>query len=136
MKVLGLDMGSKLIGVAISDQLGLIAFPHSCINHKNEESDAEEIYSLAKNSQVETIVIGIPYSLDGSLGPQAQTVTKFYEFLKNYGSIVVISWDERFSTADAMNRLRETGETNIKDKSKINAAAAAIILQSYLDSQN
>jgi len=135
MRALGLDIGSKRIGVAISDPLGLIAFPHSCIYHKNEESDAEEIYSLAKSREAETIVIGIPYSLDGSLGPQAKTVEKFYQFMKNYGDLPVVTWDERFSTADAINRIKETGMTKIKDKSIIDATAAAIILQSYLDSQ-
>ncbi len=134
MRSLGLDVGERRTGVAISDAQGLVAFPLSVIDHKNDEAAIADIIRLAQQYQVERIVVGLPYSLDGGLGRQAEKVKAFSERLGRRISIDVQLWDERLSTVAAERSMIEAGTKRGKRKYQRDAVAAAFILQGFLDS--
>lgn len=129
MAILGLDVGEKRIGVALAD--GLIAIPLTVINRAGEEIDLERVLALAQEHGVERIVVGLPRSLDGSIGRQAERVLDFSRALSQH--VPVDTWDERLSTVAAERLLLDTGMKREKRKEKRDAMAAAIILQAYLD---
>ncbi len=133
MRALGLDFGEKRIGVAISDSLGIMASALTVIESKAENAAIKQIIALAEEHEVECIVIGLPRSLDGSLGPQAQKVQAFVESLTGYTDLPLVTWDERFSTVDAERVLAEAGVKRDKRKKHRDSVAAAFILQGYLD---
>ncbi len=133
MRALGLDFGEKRIGVAISDSLGIMASALTVIEGKAEDAAIKQIIALAEEHEVECIVIGLPRSLDGSLGPQAQKVQSFVESLTGYTDLPLVTWDERFSTVDAERVLAEAGVKRDKRKKHRDSVAAAFILQGYLD---
>ena len=132
-RLLGLDVGTKRTGVALSDPLGLLATPLLTLSHKNQKKDIENILELARTYEVSTIVVGLPISLDGKLWNQGQIILGFAEMLQKACSIQIDTWDERFTSAEAEKLLREAGSEPSKIKSKIDSAAAALILQSYLN---
>ena len=132
MRSLGLDVGEKGIGLAISDAIGLLAHPRGALVRKGEEKDIEAILEMIKAEGVERVVVGLPRSLNGSLGPQAETVLAFVEALKGKVPVPVEVWDEKLSTAEAERLLLEAGHRR-PSKERLDAAAAAIILQGYLD---
>ena len=134
MRALGIDFGDKRIGVALSDPLGIIASALTVIERKSDEAALKSIVALAQEHEVECIVVGLPRSLDGSLGPQAQRVQAFVESLMLCTDIPVVTWDERFSTYDAERVLVEAGVKRDKRKRHRDSVAAAFILQGYLDS--
>ena len=134
MRALGIDFGDKRIGVALSDPLGIIASALTVIENKSDEAALKRIVALAGEHEVECIVVGLPRSLDGSLGPQAQRVQSFIESLIQCTDIPVVTWDERFSTFDAERVLVEAGVKRDKRKRHRDSVAAAVILQGYLDS--
>jgi len=134
MRSLGLDIGDRRTGVAISDAQGLIAFPLSVIDQKNEEAAIAEVIRLAQEYQVERIVVGLPYSLDGGIGRQAEKVKGFSEKLGQRISIDVQLWDERLSSVAAERSMIEAGTKRGKRKHQRDAVAAAFILQGFLDS--
>jgi len=130
---MGLDIGEKRIGVALSDPLGIMASALTVIERTTDDAAIKQIVELARQNDVERIVIGLPRSLDGSLGKQAQTVQAFIELLKSHTELPVITWDERFSTVAAERMLLEAGMKRDKRKRHRDAVAAAFILQGYLD---
>jgi len=130
---MGLDIGEKRIGVALSDPLGIMASALTVIERTTDDAAIKQIVELARQNDVERIVIGLPRSLDGSLGKQAQTVQAFIELLKSHTELPVITWDERFSTVAAEKTLLEAGMKRDKRKRHRDAVAAAFILQGYLD---
>jgi putative Holliday junction resolvase len=134
MRSLGLDVGERRTGVAISDAQGLLAFPLSVIDHKNDEAAIAEVIRLAQEYQVELIVVGLPYSLDGALGRQAEKVKAFSERLGQGIGVDVQLWDERLSTVAAERSMIEAGTKRGKRKQQRDAVAAAFILQGFLDS--
>lgn len=134
-RLLGLDVGTKRIGVALSDPLGFLATPLQTLNHKNEQKDIENVLELARTYEVGTIVVGLPISLDGKLWQQGQMILGFANMLRKASSLNIDTWDERFTSAEAEKLLREAGSEPSKVKSKIDSAAAALILQSYLNSR-
>ena len=129
MAILGLDVGEKRIGVALAD--GLLAIPLTVIDRTEKGADLELILVLAKEHGVERIVVGLPRSLDGSIGKQAERVLTFSRALSQH--IHVDTWDERLSTVAAERLLLDAGMKREKRKEKRDAMAAAIILQAYLD---
>lgn len=131
MRILGLDIGERRIGVALGDPGGTIASPLTIITRS--ESDLHEILRLAAEHSVERIVVGMPRSLDGSLGRQAELVQAFVDRISRATAIPVETWDERFSTVAAEKALIETGMKREKRKQHRDALAAAFILQGYLD---
>jgi putative Holliday junction resolvase len=134
MRSLGLDVGERRTGVAISDAQGLVAFPLSVIDHRNEEAAIADVVRLAQQHQVELIVVGLPYSLDGGLGRQAEKVKAFSERLGQRIGVDVQLWDERLSTVAAERSMIEAGTKRGKRKLQRDAVAAAFILQGFLDS--
>ena len=133
MRILGLDIGSKRIGVAISDELGFTAQGIETLHCKSPEDDAAAIANLAEKYNVEEIVVGIPYNMDGSAGPQAEKVRAAVERIKQRAKIPMREWDERLSTVAAERVLVEADMSRSKRRKVIDKVAAVIILQGYLD---
>ena len=135
-RILAVDIGEKRIGLALSDLTGTIAAPLSVIQHINRLIDAAQIAQLSSDHQVRQIVVGIPISDNNSDTPQIRHVMKFMDALKDQTPIPVVTWDESFSTNNAQ-RVRQQMGVSKKDRSgHLDDLAAAIILQSYLDSKN
>ena len=134
MRILGLDIGDKRVGVAVSDPEEIIASPLTVITRDNGSSTIDTIVRLMGQYDVKRIVVGLPYSLDGSLGIQASKVKDFVDKLSQSASADIKLWDERLSTVAAERLLRGAGNKKAREKSRLDAAAAAFILQGYLDS--
>lgn len=133
MRILGLDFGTKTIGVAVSDETGLIGQGIGTIKRTNLQQDLRELQKKIEQYHVEKIVIGLPKNMDGSLGNSAQLVFDFIEKLKKTFSIQVDTWDERLSTVEAERVLLDADMSRNKRKKVIDKVAATIILQGYLD---
>jgi putative Holliday junction resolvase len=133
VRILGLDIGSKRIGVAISDELGFTAQGIETLSCKSPEDDAAAIARLAEKYDVEEIVVGIPYNMDGSAGPQAEKVRAAVERIKQRAKVPMQEWDERLSTVAAERVLVEADMSRSKRRKVIDKVAAVIILQGYLD---
>lgn len=131
-RLLGLDYGNERIGVAVSDETRLIASPHSLIRHHGWGPTAEKVALLMDELSAEYLVMGLPRNMDDSLGSQAQEVMGFARRLSEKGIRVELV-DERLSSVEAEEKLRENGLNAQKRKSRIDQAAAALILQKYLD---
>ena len=134
MRYLGLDIGDKRIGVAISDPEKILASPLTTISRNDDAVAIEAILELINERQVQRIVVGLPYSLNGSVGKQANKVISFVEMLSTYTPVDIETCDERLSTVAAEHLLVEAGISRDKRKLQRDAAAAALILQRYLDS--
>ncbi len=132
-RFMGLDIGDRRIGVALSDSLRIMAGALTVVERVTDDAALKQIIDLACENEVERIVIGMPRSLDGTLGKQAQTVQAFIDLLKERTDIPVVTWDERLSTVAAERTLLETGMKRDKRKKHRDSLAAAFILQGYLD---
>lgn len=133
MRVLGLDHGTVRVGVAVSDPSGMIAQPLDYLAAEPEEALLSRLVELIAEKQVELIVVGMPRNMDGSYGPAAQKVKGFVEKLRGATTVAIRTWDERLTSAQA-NRYLIDAQVRRKDrKEKVDKAAAAILLQSYLD---
>ena len=132
---LGLDIGEKRIGAAISDPEEILASPLTIIKRDNDEKAIDAILEIITEYKVEKIIIGIPYSLDGNIGNQAKSVIIFKEKLSQYTEVDIEMQDERLSTVAAENLLIDAGVSGKHRKERRDAAAAAFILQGYLDSR-
>jgi len=135
LRTLGLDVGDNRIGVAIGDPAGVLASPSGFIERTSEADDVKRVLEIAHQHQVRRIVVGIPLSLNGQRGPQARAADAFRRALTRESEVQVIGWDERLSTVEAERRLKEAGAKPSMERGRTDAASAAIILQSYLDSQ-
>jgi len=133
---MGLDIGDKRTGVALSDPLGIIASALTVIERTSDEAAVKKIIDLARENEVERIVVGMPRSMDGSLGKQAQAVQSFIDLLKEGTRIPIVSWDERLSTVAAERAMLEVGMKRDKRKKRRDSLAAAFILQGYLDCES
>ncbi len=134
-RVLALDVGERRIGVAISDETRTLARPLKTIVRGSLEDDLKELTSLLSEYKVDEFVVGYPRSLAGGAGPQALLVKHYAEQLAAALPVDIILWDERYSTVEATERLMAAGRRRRGDKGQIDAAAAAVILQDYLDTQ-
>ncbi|HJX69836.1 MAG TPA: Holliday junction resolvase RuvX [Dehalococcoidia bacterium] len=134
MRTIGLDLGDRRIGVAISDPQGLLAVPLTVVNNEGEDATIANIVKLAEQYEAEWVVIGLPYSLNGSLGQQASKVTTFAKNLSQHTRAKIQLWDERLSTKAADRLMSEAGTKRNKRKQHRDALAAAFILQGFLDS--
>jgi len=132
-RFLGLDIGTKRIGIAVSDPLFITAQPVSTIMRQPEQKSVEEIKQLCKQYNVSYIVAGLPVNMDGSSGIQVQDVQKYSALLEKELEIQVIFEDERLTSQDAERILIEQGKKPSRNKALIDMVAAAIILQQYLD---
>lgn len=135
MIFLGLDYGKKRIGVSVSDELARFAEPVGYVSAYPEEELWVNMTKLIRETRAETVVVGVPIRTTGELKTEAESALAFAEKLKKRFSVSVMTWDERFSTAEAERKLREIGYNERKMKPKKDAAAASIMLQSFLDAQ-
>jgi putative Holliday junction resolvase len=135
MRILGLDVGSKTIGVAVSDELNLIAQGVTTLKRKGKRLDIKELLRMIEDLKVEKVVVGLPKNMNGSLGPSAKMVLSLAEELKKFVDLPIITWDERLSTVAAQKALLEADVSRKKRKQVVDKVAALLILQGYLDSQ-
>ncbi len=140
MKLLALDVGDRRVGVAVSDSTGQIATPLTVIRRRSKAEDFGKIVRLMREQGVEGLVIGLPLNADGSAGPQAQRVASYAAALTDalvleQLRVNLILWDEHGSTQRAQALMIDAGQSAKKRRQRIDAAAAAVILQDYLDEQ-
>ena len=133
MRVMGLDIGSHTIGVAISDELRITAQPIKTIRRKSKEEDVREIKAIIAEYEIIKIVVGLPKNMDGTLGIQAEKIFKWIKALQEKIRLPMITWDERLSTVGASRVLLEADLSREKRKKVIDKLAAVLILQGYLD---
>ena len=138
MRIMGLDVGSKTVGVSISDAFGWTAqgLKTIQINEDKGEFGFEEIGTLIAENEVSKVVVGLPKNMNGTIGPRGEA-SQFYadELNKRFG-VPVVLWDERLTTVAAERVLLEADVSRKKRKKVIDKMAASMILQGYLDSQN
>lgn len=134
MKYLGLDLGSRTLGVAVSDKTGLIASNYKVIRH-NEEYDRllNEVLLLVKELEIEAIVLGFPKNMNNTIGPKGELSLNFKEELEKIVNISVFLQDERLSTKSATDMLIQGNVSRKARKKVVDSVAATIILQTYLD---
>jgi putative Holliday junction resolvase len=130
-----LDIGEKRIGLAISDPRGRLATPYDAIRRRDQQRDITTVLQVAHEEEIALIVVGMPWSLDGSVGPQAERTLAFCRALEASSHVPVEMWDERYSSVEAEHRLIEAGVTPSRNRARVDASAAAVILQAYLDAQ-
>lgn len=133
MRLLGLDVGDKRIGVALSDPLEILASMLTVIERTEDGKELADIVALVRERGVERIIVGLPRLMDGEIGTQARKTQDFAENLSRYTGVPVEMCDERLSTNVAEQLLREAGRAGREIREMKDAAAAAVILQWYLD---
>jgi len=135
VRILGLDVGDRRTGVALSDPLGMLASPLLVFQLKGETEDIAFILNLVEQYKVEKIIVGLPQSMNGTIGTQAEKVKGFGDKLRESCPVPVEYRDERLTTVEAKRMLIESGNKKYGKNKKIeyDAAAAAVILQSYLN---
>lgn len=133
MRLIGLDVGDKRIGVALSDPRGLIAQPLTVIVRVGRARDLEALGRLIREHGAEGLVVGLPRRLDGTLGPQAEKAQAFGDEAGRRLGIPITYWDERLTTAQAERILIEAGVKREARKGRVDAVAASLLLQNYLD---
>ncbi|SHJ49779.1 Holliday junction resolvase RuvX [Paramaledivibacter caminithermalis] len=134
MRLMGLDVGDKTIGVAVSDLLGLTAQGLETINRTGNKAAINRLRKIISEKEVKKIVVGLPKNMNGTLGPQGKKVLSFVEKLKNKVDIEIVLWDERLTTVAAERMLISADVSRKKRKKVIDKVAAVYILQGYLDS--
>jgi len=132
---MGLDIGSRTVGVALSDPLGLTAQPLEVIRFQRWEEAEERIQQLVQAYEVEHVVVGLPRRTDGRYGPEAERVRQLAQQLQERLGVPCHLWDERFSTAQAQRVLLEGDVSRRRRRQVIDQTAAAIVLQAYLDAR-
>lgn len=133
-RVLGVDFGQARIGVAVSDELGMLAHPLETVSAARLDVAAKRIAELAREKNVEHVVIGLPRHMNGDAGNAAAEVKAFTEkLLRPLLSCSIIMWDERLSTTAAHRALRDAGQKTRRTKGVVDQVAAQMILQGYLD---
>lgn len=133
MRILAIDHGSRRIGIAISDELKLIAQPLEFIPAEPFTDFLARLQELLREKEVELILVGLPRNMDGSHGPAAQKVQEFVATLRGHVGVPIRTWDERLTSAQANRLLIQGNVRRDKRKEKVDQMAAAILLQSYLD---
>jgi putative Holliday junction resolvase len=134
MRILALDHGTKRIGVAVSDELHMIATPLEFIPAEPFAPFLDRLKELIREKEVGLILVGMPRNMDGSYGPAALKVQEFIAVLKETIAVPIKAWDERLTSAQANRFLIQANVRRDKRKEKVDKTAAAILLQSYLDS--
>jgi len=132
MRCLGMDLGTKTLGLALSDKMGLIASPYQTLRFQNHEELLEKIKKIVEEKEIGTFVLGYPKNMNNSLGFAVERTMQFKQVLENVFDIPIVLIDERLSTTEAENRLIETDMKRMKRKEVIDSYAAAIILDTYL----
>lgn len=135
MRVLGLDVGEKTIGVAVSDPLGWTAQALEVIRRGGKKKDTAHLLRLVREQEVGKIVVGLPRNLNGTYGRRADETMKFCKAIGEALGIPIVTWDERLTTVAAERALLEADLSRARRKEVIDKTAAVLILQGYLDSQ-
>ena len=136
MRIIGLDVGDKTIGVAMSDELGITAIPMTVISRTGSlKREIGEIRRMVEENGVECIVVGMPFMLDGSMGIQAGKVEAFVEELRRRLRVQIVTWDERLTTSEVERILIASDQSRMKRKKVIDKMAAAVMLRSYMESR-
>jgi len=133
MVIIGIDHGKKRVGIAKSDELGMFAHALCFFKAEPEEELFRKIANLIDETKAEICVVGLPLQMDGSEGIAAQGVMAFVERMKAVVTIPIEAYDERLTTAEAMEYLRASGMSGKKKRKKVDALAAQIMLQGYID---
>lgn len=134
-RLLGVDIGDVRIGVALSDPTGTLCTPLVTLDAKGAPADQRRIAELAAEYEAEAIIVGLPINMDGSYGPAARSAQAFCRTLRTVTDLRVITCDERLTSHEAESRLRAAGVQPSRNKGKVDSAAAALILESYLAGQ-
>lgn len=135
MRVIGLDLGNRTVGVALCDYLGIIANPVGTFRFEDQDLDSAlaQVVAVIKENQVEKIVLGLPKNMNGTIGPQAEYCLKFKEMLEEATKLEVIMIDERLTSRQADVIMLKADMSRQKRKKNVDKLAATIILQTYLD---
>ena len=139
MRIMGLDFGSKTLGVAVSDPLGITAQPVEIIRRKSENKLRQtlaRLEELVKEYQVTKLVLGLPKNMNNTLGERAEKSLEFKEMLVKRTGLPVVMWDERLTTVSADKAMIEAGIRRENRKEYVDKIAAALILQGYLDNRS
>ena len=138
MRILALDVGDRRIGVALSDPLSILASPLTTIDRRTTpetEAAIGAVLALAEQHEAAEILVGIPYLMSGRIGAQARITLDFAQALSERTNIPITHTDERLSSVQADRMLTQSGTSNTRDKGRTDSAAAAVILQAYLDAK-
>ena len=135
MRTLALDVGTKTIGIAVSDELGITANGITTIQRKSLKDDLHELDILIKEYKPGEIIVGVPYQMDGSVSERGQQILNFAEKIREAFSLPIVFWDESFSTVNAEKKLIEGNMSRKKRKKVIDKIAAVFILQEYLETK-
>ena len=133
MRIMGVDIGSRTIGVAISDELGMTAQGLKTIKRRSMEEDLKEISLIIAQFKIDKIVVGLPKNMDGTIGKQAGVIFQWIKAAKEKIHLPMVTWDERLSTVEASKILLEADLSRKKRKGVIDKLAAVLILQGYLN---
>ena len=128
-----MDLGERRIGLAVSNQEGTLVLPAGHLKRDKLQTDIQRVLASAIERDVQGIVVGIPYSLDGSEGTQAKRARRFVRSLEKQTTLAVYTVDERFTSVEAEGMMREAGRQPSRDRGAVDSAAAALILQRFLD---
>jgi putative Holliday junction resolvase len=135
MRVLGLDLGSKRIGLAISDSEGDFAFPAGTLKSAGRKADVAAVAELIEEREIGQVVIGLPRHMDGRAGPEADAALAFAKALHKATGLEVETIDERWTSVEAERVLKQQGKRSKKVRQEVDAVAASIILRTFLDLQ-
>lgn len=135
MRMLALDIGEKRIGVAVSDPSGTVATPVTILDATRLTADGADLRRLIEEYDAEVVVVGLPLSLDGSEGPQAQRVRRVARRLEGFVEIPLVFADERLSSTQASRAMGEAGASVREQRKDLDKIAASILLQTYLDAR-
>ncbi len=133
MRIMAVDFGDSRTGIAVCDKDEILASPLTVITEYNFEKCAEKVAELSKKEKAEMIVVGLPKNMDGSSGERAEKCTEFARIVSEISGLPAELWDERRTTVAAHNYLNETNVRGKKRKAVVDAVAATIILESYLE---
>ncbi len=132
-RIMGLDIGERRVGVALSDPLGITAQPHKVLERQDTKSLLDSIKSIIDEYEVSKIVVGMPYDMKGEKGKSAEKIQEFIIILEKETGLEIDVADERFSTAFSRKAMLEADASRRKRKKNIDKIAAAVILQGYLE---
>lgn len=133
MRYIGLDVGDRTIGIAVSDPLGYTAQGITTVRRKSLEQDLQNLKEIFSDYTIEAIVVGLPKNMNGTIGPQAEKAMAFGEALKEEFGLEIVYWDERLTTMAAHRVMIEADFSRKKRKTLVDKIAATYILQGYLD---
>lgn len=133
MRILALDIGDKRTGVAVSDPSRTVATPLTVLDTSQQSRHGSELARLVEDYEIETVIVGLPLTLEGEVGQQARHVQALAAKMARFLRVPVEYVDERLSSAEAKKRMRESGETERTMRGRLDMVAAAVVLQAYLD---